>query len=470
MKKTKIICSIGPASRNYETMKKMIEAGMNVARINFSHADDTEKRETVELVTRINEEHGTNVGILYDTKGPDFRTGIVENDEIVLEEGKLIKVVKEDIVGTSEKITVNYKSAIDQINVGNHILLEDGLMRLEVIEKDSEGVLCKIIAGGVLGSRKGVNVPGVALNVPFISEQDREDIIYACKNKGDFLALSFVNSKEDIFEAKKILEEQNCTDMQIVSKVESVEAIQNIDEIIEHSDGVMVARGDLGVEIPVQELPILQKMIVEKCRKKGKFCIVATEMLTSMQKNARPTRAEVSDIANAVLDRTDAVMLSGETTVGKYPVEAVTYMANICKTTETHIDYNQNVNLEVEANITSTIAKSVIESARSLDVKVIATPTMSGYTARTISNLRPKSYILALCPDKKTSLSLALNWGVYPTVAPFYNTSDEIIENSIAKAKEFMDLKSKDIIIVTGGFPSESAVKTTNFLKIEEIK
>lgn len=469
MKKTKIICSIGPSSRNYETMKKMIDAGMNVARINFSHADEIEKIETVELVTKINEDHGTNVAILYDTKGPDFRTGVVENDGIVLEEGKLIKIVKEDVVGNSERITVNYKDAIDQINVGNIVLLEDGLMRLEVVEKDSEGVLCKIVAGGVLGSRKGVNVPGVSLNVPFISEQDREDIIYACQNKGDFLALSFVNSKEDILAAKKILEEQGRLDMQIISKVESTEAIKNIDEIVDYSDGVMVARGDLGVEIPVQELPILQKMIVEKCRKKGKFCIVATEMLTSMQKNARPTRAEVSDIANAVLDGADAVMLSGETTVGKYPVEAVTYMAATCETTEKHLDYNKDFELEVLPNITSAIAKSVIESARVLDVKVIATPTKSGYTARTISNLRPKSFILALCPDKKTSLSLALNWGVYPVIAPQYISSDEIVENSIAKAKEFMNLQSKDIIIVTGGFPVDSTAKT-NFLKIEEIK
>lgn len=469
MKKTKIICSIGPASRNYETMKKMIDAGMNVARINFSHADETERRETIEIVNKINEDHGTNVGILFDTKGPDFRTGVVENDEIVLEEGKLIKIVKDDVVGNSEQITVNYKESIDKITVGSNVLIEDGLMKLEVIEKIDNGVLCKIITGGVLGSRKGINVPGVSLDVPFISEQDYEDIIYACKNNGDFLALSFVNSKEDIFEAQKILEEQGCADMQIVSKVESVEGIENIDEIIEYSDGIMVARGDLGVEIPVQELPILQKMIIDKCRKKGKFCIVATEMLTSMQKNARPTRAEVSDIANAVLDRTDAVMLSGETTIGKYPVEAVTYMADICKTTESHIDYEDNVVSEISPNITSTIARSVIESAKLLDVKVIATPTMSGYTARTISNLRPKSLILAITPDKKTSLSLALNWGVYPTVAPLYNTSDEIIENSIKKAKEFMNLETNDLIIVTGGFPSELAVKTTNFLKIEQI-
>lgn len=469
MKKTKIICSIGPVSRKYETMKKMIEAGMNVARINFSHADEIEKSETMELVSKINNEINSNVAILFDTKGPDFRTGLLENGQILLEEGKKIRIVKENVLGNNERITLNYKQAIDDVNIDNIILLEDGLMKLLVIDKDEEGLTCEIINGGILGDRKGVNVPGVKLNVPFISEQDYDDIVYACEHNGDYLALSFVSSKEDILSVKRILKEHNGEGMQIISKVESNTAIDNIDDIIEYSDGIMVARGDLGVEVPMQQLPILQKMIVDKCRMQGKICIVATEMLSSMQKNSRPTRAEVSDIANAVLDGTDAVMLSGETTVGKYPVEAVKYMADICENTEEHIDYQNQTDCIKKPDITATIARSVVDSANVLGAKVIVAATMSGYTVKKISTLRPKTLVLAGCPTDKIALSLALSWGVYAINVPVYNSTDEIVNDAIIKAKEFMNLNDKDIIIITGGFPNTTEVKTTNFLKIQEI-
>ena len=468
MKKTKIICSIGPVSRKYDVMKSMVENGMNVARINFSHADDIEKKETVELVRKINKELKTNVGILYDTKGPDFRTGVVENDSIKLEEGKNIKLVKDDIIGTKDAITVNYKEALDSINVDDIILLEDGLMKLLVTDKDKTGITCTVVVGGELGSRKGINVPGVNLNMPFISEQDREDIIYACKHNGDFIALSFVSCKEDILSVKEILEEQNSS-MQIISKVESNTALDNIDDIIEYSDGIMVARGDLGVEVPMKELPILQKKIIEKCRKAGKFCIVATEMLASMYKNARPTRAEVTDIANAVLDGTDAVMLSGETTTGKYPIDAVKYMAEIVENTEKYLDYEKIEKPEYEADITDTIARSVVDASNMLDVKVIVAATLSGYTAQKISNLRPKTIILAACPTEKVAHSLSLRFGVYTTLLPVYESTDEMVEEAINKTKEIVNLKEKDLIVITGGFPNNGPVKTTNFLKIERI-
>ena len=469
MKKTKIICSIGPASRKHEVMKKMVEAGMNVARINFSHADEIERRETIELVNKINEEINSNVAILFDTKGPDFRTGILENGEITLEEGKQIRIVKEDVLGNTDRITVNYKEALNSIEIGSVVLLEDGLMKLLVISKDNEGITCKIISGGVLGNREGVNVPGVKLNVPFISNQDHEDIVYACQHNGDYLALSFVSSKEDILAVKQILKEHGAESMQIISKVESDTAIENIDDIIEYSDGVMVARGDLGVEVPMQQLPILQKMIVNKCRMQGKVCIVATEMLSSMQKNARPTRAEVSDIANAVLDGADAVMLSGETTVGKYPIEAVKFMADICENTENHIDYDNQVDCIKKPDITATIARSVADSANVLNAKAIFAATMSGITARKISTLRPNTTIIAGCPNKKIALSLALNWGVHATVVPVYNSTDEIVNDGINVIKNSMSIKEHDIIIITGGFPNNTEIKTTNFLKIAEI-
>ncbi len=468
MKKTKIICSIGPASRKYDVMKSMVENGMNVARINFSHADLTEKKETVELVKKINKELKTNVGILYDTKGPDFRTGVVENDGINLKEGKTIRIVKDDIVGTEEAITVNYKEALNNININDIILLEDGLMKLLVVDKDKKGLTCSIIVGGILGSRKGVNVPGVDLNMPFISEQDKEDILYACHHDGDFIALSFVSSKEDILAVKEILEQEN-SGMQIISKVESNTAISNIDEIIKYSDGIMVARGDLGVEVPMKELPIIQKKIIEKCRKAGKFCIVATEMLASMYKNARPTRAEVTDIANAVLDGTDAVMLSGETTTGKYPIEAVRYMAEIVENTEKYLDYENVVKPDYEADITDTIARSVVDASNMLDVKVIVAATLSGLTAKKISNLRPKTIILAACPTEKVAHLLSLRFGVYTTLLPVYESTDDMVEEAINKTKEFMNLKENDLIVVTGGFPNNAPIKSTNFLKIEKI-
>ncbi len=468
MKKTKIICSIGPASRKYDVMKSMVINGMNVARINFSHADLNERRETIDLVNKINDELNTNISILYDTKGPDFRTGIVENNEIVLKDGEIIKIVKDDIIGNNKCITVNYKDALDAININDIILLEDGLMKLLVIDKDKEALTCRIIVGGILGNKKGINVPGVSLNMPFISESDKEDIIYACRNSGDFIALSFVSSKEDILEVKKILKEEN-SDMQIISKIENNKALSNIEDIIEYSDGIMVARGDLGVEVPMKELPIIQKQLIEKCRKAGKFCIVATEMLASMYKNARPTRAEVTDIANAVFDGTDAVMLSGETTTGKYPVDAVRYMSEIVENTEKYLDYENVVKPDYKADITDTIARSVVDASNMLDVKVIIAATLSGFTAKKISNLRPKTIILAACPTKKVAHSLSLRFGVYATILPVYESTDKLVNEAINKAKEFMKLKEEDLVVITGGFPNNAPVKSTNFLKIERI-
>lgn len=469
MKKTKIICSIGPSSAKYETFKQMVLNGMNVARINFSHATEEEKSNVLSLVKKANEELGSYVGVLFDTKGPDFRTGNMTDDKINLVEGKTIKLVKDDILGTEEAITVNYKDALDSIEVGNEILLEDGLMKLEVIEKLPNGINCKIIDGGVLGSRKSINVPGVQLNMDFISDQDREDIIYACQHDGDFLALSFVSSKDDVLAAREILKEQGREDMQIISKIESHTAIQNIDDIIEASDGIMVARGDLGVEMPMNTLPILQKEIIEKCRQKGRTVIVATEMLASMYTSARPTRAEISDVANAVLDGTDAVMLSGETTIGKHPADAVKYMAETCEEAESYYDYANQKSYAKENNIPSAIAHNVVESANLLDVKVIIAATTSGYSAKLIGTLKPKSSIVAACPDAKVAKALALNYGVFPVIVKYYNTLEELIDNCKTETAKFMDLQKGDIVIVTGGFPRMHQVKTTNFLKIDTI-
>ena len=466
MKKTKIICSIGPATNTKEVFRSLVHAGMNVARVNFSHAT-IEERETVrDLVAWINEEENVNIGLLYDTKGPEFRNGEVVEGGINLVPGNTIRVVKESVIGNDERFSVNHPEALDSLNVGSVIQLENGLMKIEVISKETDGVTCKVINGGILGSKKSLFVPGVKLDIPFISDIDREDIIYACKNNGDFLALSFVSTKEDVLEAREILKEQN-SNMKIIAKIESKTGIDNLDEILEVADGVMVARGDLGEEVPISLLPVYQKRIVRKAREHGKFCIVATEMLESMKKNSRPTRAEVTDVANAVLDGTDAVMLSGETTVGAYPVETVTYMANIASDAEVHSE--NHFGYLGKIGRTECIAKSAVDLTNYVDVKAIVAEAISGYSTRMISNFRPKCPILATCTTPEVARSLALNYGVYTTLVPLMDDTDELVDLVRDKAIEYFDLKNDDKIIITGGLPAINNVRLTNFLKIEEI-
>ena len=469
MKKTKIICSIGPASNKYEVFASMADAGMNVARVNFSHATIEEREIVINLVKKVNEEKHLNIGLLFDTKGPEFRNGEVVEGGIELIKGRTIKVVKEKVVGNSEEFSVNHPEAIDSLNIGDVIQLENGLMKIEVIEKDDDSVTCKVINGGVLGSKKSLFVPGVKLNIPFISDDDREEIKYACEHDGDYLALSFVDEKEDVLQVREILKEQNREDMLVISKIESETAIDNIDDIIEVSDGIMVARGDLGVEVPVVNLPIYQKTIIEKCRAQGKFCIVATEMLSSMQKSARPTRAEVSDIANAVIDGTDAVMLSGETTTGKHPIEAVTYMANVCENTEKYLQYQEKVETVYQMDVSSSIAKGVVEITNDIDIQAIITATMTGHTTRNISNLRPNTMIIAACPNEDVAHKLALNFGVYPMITDLSGSTDEIVKKCIEQAKKEFGLKENDLVVVTGGFPNSTTTPRTNYLKIETL-
>ncbi len=468
MKKTKIICSIGPASNEPDVMEKMVLAGMNVARINFSHATEEEKKQVVSSVHEVRKRTGFNIGILYDTKGPEFRSGKTLNGEIKLVTGKDIRIVKEDVLGTEERFSVNHPQAIDNLEVGSVVLLENGLMKIVVKSVEEDGVTCTIVNGGVLGDKKSLSVPGIKLDIPFISEVDKNDIIYACEHEGDFLALSFVSCVEDVLAAKEILKEHGREDLKIISKIESMTGIENLDSIVEESDGIMVARGDLGVEVPMTMLPIYQKQIIKKCREAGKICIVATEMLESMKKGARPTRAEVSDVANAVLDGTDAVMLSGETTTGHSPIETVDFMASICRDTEEY--YNHQFDYIEKVGITESIASSVVECSRVMDVKVIVASTVSGYSARRISNLKPNSYVLATCTTKEVAQSLALNYGVYTTIVPVCDSTDEVINTGIEKAKEMFKLNPKDKIIITGGLPVTSEKRVTNFMKIEEIK
>ena len=470
MKKTKIICSIGPASNQPDVMEKMVEAGMNVARINFTHATIEERDQAISCVEEVRRRTGKPVAILWDTKGPEFRSGMLEEDSIELVPGKTIRIVKDDVLGNESRFSVNHPEALDGLHVGSSILLENAKMKLEVISKEEDGVTCRIINGGVLGNRKSLSVPGVKLNIPYVSDADRKDLEYACSHGGEFLAISFVSCREDVLEIKEILKEHHREDLQIICKIESELAIQNLEEILDESDGVMVARGDLGTEIASERLPIVQKEIAKVCRKHGKICVVATEMLETMMENARPKRAETSDIANAVLDGTDAVMLSGETTVGKHPIETVTAMARICEVTEEYADFNYIDKDRKIDSVPEAIADGVVAIANRLDAKLICAATISGATARMISNLKPNAIILGLCPDKETSYRLALNWGVEPMHLSLCHSTDEILTGSIAKARQFMELKKGDVVVTTGSFPNTGIPGPTNLLKVEKIE
>ena len=467
VKKTKVICTIGPASDSAEVMEKMVNEGMNCARINLSHATEDGILKTIDNIREVRKATNLPVALLYDTKGPEFRTLKFENGGVSLKRGDTIKMSKTCNKGSELEFGVNHSDAIDFIEVGDKVLIDNALLELEVIKKENDHVLLKALGDGKIQDHKTINVPGVNLKLDFMSDDDRKDITFAATHSCDYLALSFVNAKEDVIEAREIVEIAG-GDALIISKIESQMGIDNIDEIIDESDGIMVARGDLGVEAPMEELPMIQKDIIRKCREKGKFAIVATEMLASMYESPRPTRAEVSDVANAILDGTDCVMLSGETTIGKYPIDAVSIMSRICEYVESTIDYSKHVAYTGSIGISDTIAKLVVEAAQYTDIKLIVTTTMTGFTARKISNLRPNSPILACCPSKHIAEKVVLNFGVKPIITDIYKSTDKMIENARKMAVNEFELKKGDLIIITGGFPIGEA-RRTNYLRIMEI-
>ena len=467
MKKTKIICTIGPASNSVQVMSKMVNNGMDCARINLSHATREDILKTIDVIRKVRKISDVPVSVMYDTKGPEFRTLKFKNNGVTLKKGDTIKMSKNCIQGDENEFGVNHSQAIDFIRVSDKVLIDNALLELEVIEKKDDYVELKALGDGCIENKKTINVPGVDLKLNFMSDEDKKDITFAAKNACDYLALSFVNTKEDVMEARQIIEEAG-GDALIISKIESRKGIENLDEIIDESDGIMVARGDLGVNVPMEELPMLQKSIIRKCRQKGKFAIVATEMLASMYENPRPTRAEVSDIANAILDGTDCVMLSGETTVGKYPVSSVKIMSKVCKYVESTIDYTKHVAYTGTIGNSDTIAKLVVEAIEYSDIKLIVTPSMTGFTARKISNLRPNCTILACCPSNHIAEKVVLNFGVKPAVTEIYENTDDMVENARRIAKKEFNLNEGDLIIVTGGFPL-GKTKKTNYLRLIEI-
>lgn len=469
MKKTKIICSIGPSSCEADVMEQMVLAGMNIARFNFSHMTEDERNKNLASVKEVRKRTGANVAILWDTKGPEFRSGVLEGETIELVAGNTIRLVKDDVIGNQERITVNHPEALDSLEIGNEVLLENAKMKIEVISKEDDGVTCKIINGGLLGNRKSLSVPGVKLNIPYLSEADIEDIKIACQNGGEYIAASFVSCKDDVLAIRDLCHQNGRDDFLIISKIESDLGIKNVNEILEVSDGIMVARGDMGNEIPSARIPVVQKALIKAARKAGKICVVATEMLETMMGNFRPKRAETSDIANAVLDGTDCVMLSGETTVGSHPIETVAAMANICETTEQYAKFNYVATQDHVDTVPGAIAECVVESSNRLGGKVIVASTISGFTAKLISNLKPNAPILALVPDEATGRKLAANWGVYPVILPICNSTDEVITEGVKAAKNNIELEAGDKVIVTGSFPNNGESRPTNLMKIEEI-
>lgn len=468
MKKTKIICSIGPATQEWEKFKGLVEAGMNVARINFSHATIEERQLDESLIKRANEELGANIATLYDTKGPDLRTCSFENDKIELVAGATIRIVEEEITGTQEAICFNYRGVVKDLKVGMSVLLDDGFYKLVVESVDEDGgVTCRILNGGVIKSRRGVCIPGIKLDVPYVSEKDKEDIKYACDMDGDYLAISFVNSAEDIREVRELCRQYGKPDMPIISKVETQYAMDHLQEIVEESDYIMVARGDLGVETGLENLPLYQQMMIDACHDSGTGVIMATQMMTSMKHNIRPTNAEVTDVSNAILAGCDAIMTSDETTIGEYPVETIRMMSAICHNVEQITKYNLSEYKLKGTAIHNTIAECAVRSTQALPVKAVVVSTLTGKTALDISSLRPNAFIVAAVTSEKVARKLALKWGVYPKVVPVYEDTDDIVHDGIEAAKEVMHLQSGDVITVVGGFPHNAH---TNFMKIEEIQ
>ena len=475
MKKTKIVSTLGPASNTVETISQLIEAGANVFRFNFSHGDHEEQLSRMNLVREAVEATGKDVGILLDTKGAEIRTTVqgTENGKIAFAINDIVRISMDDeLLGSKEKIAVTYPGLYDDAHVGGHILFDDGLIDMEIIEKDSANreLVTKVLNAGVLGSRKGVNAPGISISLPGITEKDAADIRFGLENDIDFIAASFVRKAQDVLEIREILEEMDMNHVQIISKIESQEGIDNIEEIIKVSDGIMVARGDLGVEIPAEIVPMVQKDIIKKCNAAGKAVITATQMLESMQQNPRPTRAEASDVANAIFDGTDATMLSGESANGAYPVESVATMARINREAEKSMLKlgTYQINQFNKSDVTETIGLAVARAAKDLGVKCIVAATESGYTAKMISKYRPDANILAVTFDERTKRSLSLNWGVHPTVAEKPSTTDEMFDLASKKAVELGFASEGDLILITAGVPVGER-GTTNVMKIQLI-
>lgn len=467
-KKTKIVCTIGPASQSIETLVQLLQNGMNVARLNFSHGTHEEHSGRIVNIRKASQLTGIPVAIMLDTKGPEVRTGMLENGSIQLEAGQETILTTEVITGNAQRFTINYAGIIDDLQTGDRILLDDGLIGLEVLELTAPDIRCRVLNSGKLSNRKGVNIPGVALNLPAVSQQDYEDLLFGIAQQVDFIAASFVRSADDVMQIRHILEEHNA-DIHIVAKIENQQGVDHLEEILAVSDGLMVARGDLGVEIPTERVPLLQKKMIQTCNQAGKPVITATQMLDSMIRNPRPTRAEANDVANAIFDGTDAVMLSGETAAGSYPVEALQTMVKILKTTEEALKQQPLPSWKAGlGHITDAIGYATCTIADHLAAKAIITATESGSTARKVSQYRPVSEILAVTSREKTLRKLLLIWGVTPILGQPVTNTDDMIQDSVLRCTEQDLIHDGDVVILTAGVPVGIS-GTTNLIKVEVV-
>lgn len=471
MRKTKIICTIGPASEKPDVLKRLLEKGANVIRLNFSHGDHEEHGRRIKLIKEIRQTLGVSVAILIDTKGPEIRIGKFKGGQAELLEGQDFILTTKDIIGDATKVSISYKEIINDIRKGTKILLDDGLVELLVTDIGEDEIYCKVVNGGIVGNQKGVNIPGVSIGLPAITQKDIEDIKFGIAQEIDYIAASFVRKPSDVLEIRRVLEENKGDDIKIIAKIENQEGLENFDDIVKVADGIMIARGDLGVEIPTEEVPVVQKKIIRKCIESGKPVITATQMLDSMIRNPRPTRAEASDVANAIYDGTDAIMLSGETAVGKYPVEALLTMSRIAERVENSIDYKsafKNKIVGKEVTVTNSISHATCVIAHDLGASAIVTATKSGYTARMVSKYRPASPIIATTTSERTYRELALIWGVLPYISPQMDNTDEMIQKSVQIATETEIVKSGDVIVITGGIPVGIS-GTTNLVKVHVV-
>lgn len=472
MRKSKIVCTIGPASESLENIKKLILAGMNVARLNFSHGDFEEHGARIKTIRQASKELNKTVAILLDTKGPEIRTGKLEVEPIELVQDEYLTLTTEEILGTQERISITYSELPNDVQVGSTILIDDGLIGLTVVDIQGTEIKTRIVNGGTIKSKKGVNVPGVNISLPGITEKDTNDILFGIEQDIDFIAASFVRKASDVQEIRELLAKNNASHIHIISKIENQQGVDNLDEILEASDGLMVARGDLGVEIPAEDVPLAQKSMIQKCNVAGKPVITATQMLDSMQRNPRPTRAEASDVANAIFDGTDAIMLSGETAAGKYPVESVLTMSRIAEKAESALDHREIFSKQQtaqETTVTEAISQSVAISALDLNAKAILSSTVTGHTARVVSKYRPKAPIIAVTTQERTMRQLSLVWGVTPVFGKVATSTDELLETAIQGGKDSGLVQAGDLVVITAGIPLGRS-GSTNLVKVSTVE
>ena len=471
MRKTKIICTIGPASDNEETLTQMCEAGMNVARLNFSHGTHEEHQQKIDLVKKVREKLDLPIAIMLDSKGPEYRIKTFENKKIELNDGDKFTLTTDDIVGNQERVSVTYENLTNELKPGDTVLINNGLVILNVDKIKGNDVKCTVVAGGTLSDRKSMNFPNKVMKMDYLSEQDKDDLLFGIKNEVDFVAASFVSNKSDMLALRKFLDDNGGSDIDIIAKIENRAGVDNIDEICEIANGIMVARGDLGVEIPFIEVPAVQKHLINRCRLLGKRVITATEMLESMIYNPRPTRAEISDVANAVYDGTSAIMLSGESAAGKYPVDAVKNMAEIAEFTEKNIDYKEwfyNTDYKIKSNIDA-VSHSTCAMAMDVKAKCIVVSSISGTTARLVSRFRCPVDIIGMTTSDRAWRKLNLSWGVTPILSEQFDSVDVMFYYAMHHAKDIYNLNVGDNVVLTGGKINGTS-GNTNTIRVEEVR